>query len=60
MKSIDADNDDICPYAFPCYVNNDVNITKWLEWGKSKNITIIAWPKYHQDTIKHIPDNFFT
>ncbi len=57
MKSIDADND-ICPYAFPCYVNNTEEREKWLQWGHAKNITIISWPKYHQDIIKHIPDNF--
>ncbi len=57
MRSINI-NDEICPYAFPCYFTNDEKYNKWLEWGKSRNITIIAWPKYHKDTFKYIPDNF--
>lgn len=59
MKSIDTDSD-ICPYAFPCYVNSIKDQQKWIKWGLTKNITIISWPKYHQDTIKHIPNNFLS
>lgn len=57
MRSIDKDQN-ICPYVYPCYAKDDREYHKWLDWGKSNNITIIAWPKYHQDTLKCVPDNF--
>ncbi len=57
MKSIDS-NVGICPYAFPCYVIDENDINKWIQWGKLHNLTIIQWPKYHENTLKYIPDNF--
>jgi len=57
MCSIDQ-NQSICPYVYPCYAEDDNEYHKWLNWGKSNNITIIPWPKYHQDTLKYVPDNF--
>tara|TARA_Y100001935_G_scaffold253952_1_gene261592 strand:- start:336 stop:1328 length:993 start_codon:yes stop_codon:yes gene_type:complete len=57
IKTIN-DNLDICPYAFPCYVNDVENVEKWIKWGTQKNITIISWPKYHKDTLDYVPENF--
>jgi len=57
MCSIDKDQN-ICPYVYPCYAKDNSEYNKWLDWGKSNNITIIAWPKYHQDTLKYVPNNF--
>jgi len=56
MQSI-TNNISLCPYAYPCYAYNNSDITKWLNWGKEKNISIISWPKYHKHTSKYIPDN---
>lgn len=57
MKNI-TNNLDICPYAFPCYVNNEKQRDKWIMWGEKHNVTIISWPKYHKETLKYVPDNF--
>ena len=57
MCSIDVHHN-ICPYAYPCFAQDDTEYNKWLDWGKINNITIIPWPKYHQDTLSHIPNNF--
>ena len=34
------------PYAFPCYVEDEYSVDKWMKWGKIHNISIIKWPKF--------------
>ena len=51
-------NHSVCPYVFPCYVNDETQQEKWIEWGKSHNVTVIPWPKYHKATLDYIPNNF--
>ena len=57
IKTI-ADNPNVCPYVFPCYVNDEIQQERWIKWGKMHNITIIPWPKYHRETLDYVPNNF--
>ena len=49
---------EICPYAFPCYVDDKIQKEKWIKWGRMHNITVIEWPKYHKTTLDLVPNNF--
>ena len=57
IKTI-TDNPNVCPYVFPCYVNDEIQQEGWIKWGKMHNITIIPWPKYHKETLDYVPNNF--
>jgi len=37
------------PYVFPCMANSLDEATKWIEWGRNKNINIIKWPDFPID-----------
>tara|TARA_B100001094_G_scaffold36963_1_gene31116 strand:+ start:968 stop:1993 length:1026 start_codon:yes stop_codon:yes gene_type:complete len=51
-------NENICPYVFPCYADNNEIVNKWIKWGNEHNINIITWPKYHPSTIPFLNDDF--
>tara|TARA_Y100000591_G_C21802421_1_gene682853 strand:- start:454 stop:1446 length:993 start_codon:yes stop_codon:yes gene_type:complete len=57
MKTI-TDNPNVCPYVFPCFVNDEMQQEKWIMWGKMRNITVIPWPRYHKETLDYVPNNF--
>ena len=57
LKNIE-NKSEICPYAFPCYVDDKIQQEKWIKWGRMHNITVIEWPKYHKTTLDSIPNNF--
>ena len=57
LKTIENEPE-ICPYAFPCYVDDKIQQEKWIKWGRMHNITVIEWPKYHKTTLNSVPDNF--
>jgi hypothetical protein len=51
-------NEEICPYVFACYADNDLIVNKWIKWGAEKNINIISWPKYHASTAPFLNSDF--
>ena len=51
-------NEEICPYVFACYADNDLIVNKWIKWGAEKNINIISWPKYHASTAPFLNNDF--
>ena len=57
LKNIENEPE-ICPYAFPCYADDNIQQEKWIKWGRMHNITVIKLPKYHKTTLNSVPDNF--
>ena len=46
LNFIKNDDENKCPYVFPCFSNKDSEINKWLNWGNKNNISIIRWPDF--------------
>tara|TARA_Y100000768_G_scaffold387512_1_gene379100 strand:- start:2492 stop:3505 length:1014 start_codon:yes stop_codon:yes gene_type:complete len=40
----------ICPYVFPCYIENPLLQKKLLSWANKNNISIIKWPQLPIDS----------
>ena len=57
LKNIDIEpiklRDPTCPYVYPCYVKNSIEIDRFVQWGKMNNISIINWPKLPNDVNLH-------
>ena len=48
INSLELDKD-ITPYVFPCIAKTKEIMHKWVQWGRSRNISIINWSNKRTD-----------